>query len=93
MQWAFDNFPFDTLTIVDSDQLAMRPGYSQYLGARLDTTSGIGVLGNSASRHALGTRAGPAEAALRRHLRMGNKNSFTGASGHPPSLPLTRRAI
>src|SRR5947209_20281692 len=32
MQYALDSFAFDTLTIVDSDQLATRRGYSEYLG-------------------------------------------------------------
>jgi hypothetical protein len=31
MQFALDNFKFDTLTIVDSDQLAIRSDYSEYL--------------------------------------------------------------
>jgi predicted O-methyltransferase YrrM len=65
MQWACDNYPFDTLTIVDSDQLAIRPGYSDYLGAHLKTMLGVGVLGNSSAIHVPGTRIGPAEAALR----------------------------
>jgi hypothetical protein len=64
MQWSFDNYPFDTLTIVDSDQLAIRPGYSRFLGARLDTTSGIGLLANSASRLGPCPPGGPAQAAL-----------------------------
>lgn len=31
MQFASDNFTFDSFTIVDSDQLAIRPGYSSFL--------------------------------------------------------------
>src|ERR1700758_295528 len=31
MRFALNEFPFDTLTIVDSDQLATRAGYSEYL--------------------------------------------------------------
>ena len=65
MKWACDNYPFDTLTIVDSDQLAIRQGYSDYLGAHLKTLLRVGVLGNSSAIHAPGTRIGPAEAALR----------------------------
>jgi hypothetical protein len=64
MRWARENYAFDTLTIVDSDQLAIRAGYSRYLTARLDVTSGIGVLGNSAEIQRRGTPIGPAEAAL-----------------------------
>lgn len=65
MQWACDNHPFDTLTIVDSDQLAIRQGYSDYLGAHLQTLPRIGVLGSSSAIHVPGTRIGPAAAALR----------------------------
>ena len=64
MQWACDNQPFDTITIVDSDQLATRAGYSDYLDAYLKTVSGIGVLGSSPMIHVPGTRIGPAAAAL-----------------------------
>ena len=65
MQWACANYPFDTLTIVNSDQLALRPGYSEYLGAYLKTMPRAGVLGNSPAIQVAGTRIGPAEAALR----------------------------
>jgi len=65
MSWACENQPFDTLTIVDSDQLATRPGYSNYLAGRLTALPRAGVLGNSPVIEAPGTRIGPAEAALR----------------------------
>jgi Methyltransferase domain/Glycosyl transferase family 2 len=65
MQWACNNHPFDTLTIVDSDQLALRPGYSDYLCGYMKTMSRVGVLGNSSAIQLPGTRIGPAEAALR----------------------------
>jgi glycosyltransferase involved in cell wall biosynthesis len=32
MQFALENFDFDCLTIVDSDQLSIRAGYSEYIG-------------------------------------------------------------
>jgi hypothetical protein len=32
MRHALEHLPFDTLTIVDSDQLAVRPGWSGHLG-------------------------------------------------------------
>src|SRR5687767_2523142 len=35
MRFALDTLSFDTLTIVDSDQLAARPGYSVHLAAHL----------------------------------------------------------
>lgn len=41
MQFALDNFSFDTITYVDSDQLCIRPGYSNYI------TQFIAVLGNT----------------------------------------------
>ena len=65
MQWACNNHPFDTLTIVDSDQLALRPGYSGYLDTYLKTMPRVGVLANSSNIQLPGTRIGPAEAALR----------------------------
>jgi hypothetical protein len=65
MSWACDNRTFDTLTVVDSDQLATRPGYSEYLGRHLAALPRAGVLGNSRAVEVPGTRIGPAEAALR----------------------------
>jgi len=65
MEWALNHHPFDTLTIVDSDQLALRPGYSGLLEAHLKGRATIGVLGNSAAVQKAGTRIGPAEIALR----------------------------
>src|SRR5208283_5009595 len=45
MRYSLEHLPFDTLTIVDSDQLAMRPGYSQHLGRFLAARPNIGMLG------------------------------------------------
>src|SRR5215467_839594 len=39
MRFALDYLPFDTLTIVDSDQLVTRAGYSEYLASFLDGRS------------------------------------------------------
>jgi hypothetical protein len=47
MAFALDNIPFDTLTIVDSDQLATRGGYTACLEGTLAGRSGIGLLGNA----------------------------------------------
>jgi hypothetical protein len=47
MQYAVDNFSFDTLTIVDSDQLLVRGGYSSYLAAFLHDRPGVGVLSSA----------------------------------------------
>jgi Methyltransferase domain/Glycosyl transferase family 2 len=64
MAWACKNHPFDTLTIVDSDQLLLRPGYSDRLAPRLEVLPRVGMLGNAQVVRARGTRIGPAEAAL-----------------------------
>lgn len=44
MEFALDNFSFDTFTIVDSDQLSLRPGYPQFLSDYLKPLSDIGML-------------------------------------------------
>ena len=44
MEFALENFSFDSLTIVDSDQLSIRPGYSDYLGSFFSNRPGIGML-------------------------------------------------
>jgi hypothetical protein len=63
MRYALEHFEFDTLTVVDSDQLAVRPGYSRHLGAAL--RDGVGMLGNSPGVQVAGTRVPPAEQAWR----------------------------
>jgi predicted O-methyltransferase YrrM len=63
MRFALDSIPFDTMTIVDSDQLAVRPGYSQALARWLADRPRAGLLGNAPARLALGTQVGPAKAA------------------------------
>jgi glycosyltransferase involved in cell wall biosynthesis len=50
MQFALENFSFDTLTIVDSDQLAIRSGYSEYLGKFLSSQSNTGILSSNPER-------------------------------------------
>jgi len=50
MQYAVDNFSFDTLTIVDSDQLLVRGGYSSYLGTFLRDRPGAGVLSSAPAK-------------------------------------------
>src|ERR1051326_8506550 len=47
MRFALDHLPFDTLTIVDSDQLASRPGYSGYLASFVEGRDRLGLLSNS----------------------------------------------
>jgi predicted O-methyltransferase YrrM len=64
MKWACENYLFDTLTIVDSDQLAIRTGYSEFLAPRLKAASTVGILGNSSLVQLPGTNVGPAASAL-----------------------------
>ncbi|WP_437803684.1 class I SAM-dependent methyltransferase [Sorangium sp. So ce693] len=47
MRFALESLPFDAMTIVDSDQLATRPGYSGHLEAFLASRPRVGLLGNS----------------------------------------------
>src|SRR6266487_6435182 len=65
MRFALDTLSFDTLTIVDSDQLAARPGYSAQLAAHLATRPDVGMLGNAPGVHPAATRIGPPAAALK----------------------------
>ncbi|MEA2692453.1 MAG: hypothetical protein QOJ16_1840, partial [Acidobacteriota bacterium] len=65
MRYALSHIPFDTLTVVDSDQLLVRPGYSEALAAALAGRSGVGLLGNTPGRQPLNSRVGPAAAAYR----------------------------
>jgi glycosyltransferase involved in cell wall biosynthesis len=50
MQYALENYSFDTLTIVDSDQLAINPGYTPFIGGFLSSKSNIGMLSNKPER-------------------------------------------
>jgi hypothetical protein len=65
MRFALAELSFRTLTIVDSDQLALRPGYSAYLSNYLASRDRVGMLVNSPGRQTARTEAGPARAALR----------------------------
>lgn len=65
MRFALDHYPFRTLTIVDSDQLASRPGYSARLSAFMSGRSGVGMLGNAPGVQAPGTSISPAQTALK----------------------------
>ena len=51
MQFALDTIQFDTLTVVDSDQLLARPGYSRRLARALDGDERVGLFGNSPAPH------------------------------------------
>jgi hypothetical protein len=63
MRFALGRLAFDTLTIVDSDQLALRPGYSAHLGAALAGQSDVGMLGNFVERLPPETNVPPARQA------------------------------
>ena len=64
MQFALENFAFDTLTIVDSDQLGARPGYSEYLSRALDGRVGVGLLSSAAAVLAATCQIGPVQVAF-----------------------------
>jgi len=65
MQFALDHFHFHTLTVVDSDQLAIRPEYSSHLAAFLSGRTKVGMLSNSPAHQPPNTRVSPAQAAYR----------------------------
>ena len=69
MRFALEQVPFDTLTIVDSDQLLVRPGYTQALEAFLAGREGIGMLGNAPGPQPQRTRVSPAVTAWRERDR------------------------
>jgi hypothetical protein len=64
MQFALNELTFDTLTIVDSDQLATRRGYSEYLSRFVKGRDRLGMLGNSTKALPHTTRHGPAQTAF-----------------------------
>jgi hypothetical protein len=65
IRFALDRIPFDALTIVDSDQLAARSNYSQYLARLFAERPNVGLAGNSAGVQLANTRVGPAKAAFK----------------------------
>ncbi|MFP2910233.1 glycosyltransferase [Pyxidicoccus sp. 3LFB2] len=64
-RFALEHEPFDAMTIVDSDQLGLRPGYSAFLGDFLAANPGAGLLGNVQTPQGPGNRAAPAVNARR----------------------------
>jgi hypothetical protein len=60
MRFALGHLQFDTLTIVDSDQLATRAGYSAHLSAFLAGKQNVGMLSSARERQARSTRIAPA---------------------------------
>jgi Glycosyl transferase family 2/Methyltransferase domain len=65
MRFALQRPEFGTLTIVDSDQLALRPGYSAHLAAFLAQHPQAGCLVSAEGVQPRGTRIGPPQAAWR----------------------------
>jgi hypothetical protein len=63
MRFAKQELRFDSLTIVDSDQLLLRPGYSGYLGSFLSAHPDAGCLVSQPDRQPPATLVGPARAA------------------------------
>jgi hypothetical protein len=65
MRYALERVPFDTLTIVDSDQLGLRAGWSGALAQQLSGKARVGLLGggvagNAPERQPKTTRVTPA---------------------------------
>jgi hypothetical protein len=65
MRYAIDHFGFDALTIVDSDQLGVRRGYSDFIAPIFRSSPRLGLLGSSAIVQPRNTRVGPVVAAYR----------------------------
>ena len=65
LRFALDHLSFDTLTVVDSDQLLLRPGYTARLAHALEGRSGVGLLCSSPGRQPKGTIIQPAAQAWR----------------------------
>jgi predicted O-methyltransferase YrrM len=65
MRFALERLNFGALTIVDSDQLALRPGYSAYIAAFLARHPEAGCLVSAEGVQPRTTRIGPPQAAWR----------------------------
>ncbi|MEO8414753.1 MAG: glycosyltransferase [Ginsengibacter sp.] len=50
MEFSLENFSFDSLTIVDSDQLVIRSGYSEHISKFFRTKTDIGLLSSNPER-------------------------------------------
>jgi Methyltransferase domain/Glycosyl transferase family 2 len=64
MRFGREEFDFQTMTMVDSDQLALRPGYSAWLAQWLNDKPQVGMLGNAPARQPPSTQVAPAMAAF-----------------------------
>src|SRR5688572_21446669 len=64
IRYAADRLEFDAFTIVDSDQLLLRRGYSSFIADALHRRPRVGLLGKSCEPCKLDTAVHPAQAAL-----------------------------
>lgn len=82
MEFVQNNFDYRTITIVDSDQMAVRPGYSDFLQSFLHGRQNVGMLGNCISSQPQHTRVAPAQAAHReKNLWLPFLRRFPGGDG------------
>jgi hypothetical protein len=65
LRHALERLPFDTLTVVDSDQLALRPGYPARLAEHLRGRDRVGLLGSAPGTQPRTTQVAPAVLAYR----------------------------
>jgi hypothetical protein len=65
MRYALQNRDWDTMTIVDSDQLALRRGFSTLLARYLAGRGNIGMLGNAPDVQPLNSQVPPVATAMR----------------------------
>lgn len=69
MRYGLEEVGFDALTIVDSDQLLLRPGYSAHIAEFLAAHPNTGMLGSAPGRQPPTTRIPPAASAWRERDR------------------------
>lgn len=67
MEYALEHFSFDTITIVDSDQLAIRSGFTDYISSFLSGTSNVGMLSSRHEKVLRDTNIAPAIHAFREY--------------------------
>lgn len=65
MRFGFEHLPFDTFTVVDSDQLGARAGFAERIGAFLAANPAVGLLGSAPPPVPGQPLAAPAEQAVR----------------------------
>lgn len=69
MRFALDELGANALTIVDSDQLAVRAGYARRLASFVEAHPDVGLIGSSARVEHRGTTIAPAATAWKEHGR------------------------